>query len=550
MVGMISGLIMLCLMSFWGFILVNAWVMGQGLEMFWGIFGVNGENLGLGFGSQSEGSVMVFSVVFVGILVFCFSSYYMSSICGLGGFNLLVLVFVLGVLVMLSASSGYSLLIGWEILGVVSFLLIGFYGSRSSWGSALVTVLMNRVGDVGLVLLLWVLYKSQFWGPWGVVASFTAVFVGLCLVTKSAQFPFGGWLPMAMAAPTPVSAFVHSSTLVIAGLYVAWVMESAFDSKVWAVLGILGLCTLLSAGFSAVSDADIKKVVAYSTSLHLGLMVVIFVFVGGLLMGFHMNVHAYFKSILFIGVGMVILAIFHDQDFRGFGVGLKYGGLMSILCMSSMYSLVGLTYFSGWVTKDGFLELSTSEFLGALVWLLLMWALGSSGAYSIKLLSSVVKDSAMLNLVIMEMGSSMLYFSMTLVLGVVVSIIAGSVIGFWVSFGGGELIISGLEKSLYVLILVVWLALWIRSGSMGLGSSVNFYLQSGVQVLLVSGACKGMSVLWSIVEGVWLEGLFKSGMTLVESWQVWLTGILVYLDWLFVVLVVSVGAGLGIFMIC
>nr|QJI81290.1 NADH dehydrogenase subunit 5 [Centrorhynchus clitorideus] len=516
-------------MGGWGWEILSKMVnMGGGS---WS--GVGVELGGLGYGMS-----VVVMVVF--LVVLGFGQYYMVSGMGLGVFGWMVVSFVVGVEVLLLGSGLYMLLVGWEILGVVSFLLIGYYCSRSSWGGALFTMLINRLGDVGVVLMFWGIiggWMGAFMGVEWVGAGFVAMLIA-SVVTKSAQVPFGGWLPLAMAAPTPVSALVHSSTLVIAGLYLGSVF-SVYLGKVGEVLVVLGVATILGSAVSAAGEMDFKKVVAYSTSMHLGLMLAMAIVVSWSFMGMHMVFHAFFKSLLFIGVGFAIMVMVHDQDFRGLVSGGGVGGAVGVVMLSSIWSLVGIVGFSGWVTKDGLLEQGLWSLDGVFVKLMMVVGLAVSGVYCLKIVMSVSGQSAMKGSVVLGWGlsGSVVWVMVT---GVsVVGVMLGLGWSEWGDWGLGAGVVGFSEKCEYWFVLFGWLVLWWMAGIFGgVGYVVGLEGAYG-RMLVKTWADWGLSGYW--VEEVWIMGVVNS---VVESvvWVVDRLGeSLVYTDWYFVVIAVLAG---------
>nr|QDM37028.1 NADH dehydrogenase subunit 5 [Centrorhynchus milvus] len=514
---------------------------GMGWSVGWLVVSVGGGDAGgvlLELGGRSFSMFVVVLVVF--LTVIGFSGCYMSGMGGLGVFEWMVVGFVVGVEILLVGSGLYSLLVGWEILGVVSFLLIGYYCSRSSWGGALFTLLVNRLGDVGVVLMFWLFLGSLLgvelgleWVVAGVVFALT-----VSLTTKSAQVPFGSWLPLAMAAPTPVSALVHSSTLVIAGLYLGW-FYSVYLSPVGGWLMILGVATVMGAGLGAAGEMDFKKVVAFSTSMHLGLMVVIAVVVSWWFMGVHMGFHAFFKSLLFMGVGLGIMVMVHDQDFRGSVVGGAAGVVVGLVVVSSVWSLVGLVGFSGWVTKDGFLEHELWGLQGWMVGLLVVVGLAGSSVYCLKMVMGVVGQS-------MGKGSVSMSWhleEMVAVMGIMVVSVVGVVLGvgwsLWGDWGVSVGVCSGGEKLVYWLMFMFWLVLWCILGSIA-GIGMVEGLESVLGGLIAGGGLsEGMWGYW--MESVWVGGVVLSVVESVSGMGVNGAGGLVYLDWYFVVFVVLGG---------
>ncbi len=203
------------------------------------------------------------------------------------------------------------------------FLLIGYYGRRVSWGSALYTIIVNRCGDFGFVLVLVFFVNLGIFNNLGVFI--ICLSVSLLLLSKRAIYPFNGWLPLAIAAPTPVSALVHSSTLVIAGLYMCSVLYNCLYGNSTILLVYLCLITMCIAGFSTLGESDMKKVVALSTSMHLGIMGIILFLLGILQIEAHIFFHAIYKRSIFIIVGVLICVACHEQDLRGVKVSRGSG---------------------------------------------------------------------------------------------------------------------------------------------------------------------------------------------------------------------------------
>nr|AMK47820.1 NADH dehydrogenase subunit 5 [Centrorhynchus aluconis] len=521
---------------------VAGWVVmkGVGASVDWsiGTLGSDVGGLGVSFGGFTYGMSLVVWLVFV--VVLGFSMYYMAGAGGSASFGWLVLSFVVGVQVLLLGSGLYTLFLGWEVLGVVSFLLIGYYCTRSSWGGALFTLLINRVGDIGgvfmFVVMLGVMWGAEM-GEVG-VGVVVGVLLMMCMVTKSAQVPLGGWLPLAMAAPTPVSALVHSSTLVIAGLCVGWFF-SVYLGEWSSWLLWVGVGTLVGAALSASGEADLKKVVAFSTTMHLGLMVVMAVVVGWWFMGVHMSLHAFYKSLLFIGVGCVILVMVHDQDFRGFVVGGRVMSSLGVVVLSSIWSLVGLVYFSGWVTKDSLMEVAGSSTMGWGVWAMIILGLAGSGVYSFKLLFGMGSQSAGKTGVVGEWEIGMSWVWLAVLMVSVLSSLGGIVWSLWGDRGVEALVVSGEEKGAYWVMLSVLVVGWLV-----LGSSIGVGLLVGLEKVLSGvgssqGYGAGMENLW--LEVVWLGGAVSAVVEGVVGMGELAVSGLVHFDWYVVVMVMLVG---------
>nr|UAM92222.1 NADH dehydrogenase subunit 5 [Branchinecta gaini] len=303
----------------------------------------------------------LFLVALISSQVILYSIYYMSEEVFFYRFKYILLLFVLSMAFLIISSDGVSLLLGWDGLGVTSYALIMFYSNSKSSASAMITGLSNRVGDI---LILWALGLSYSFGSWDffyIGHKGGYLILGLFLLaslTKSAQIPFSAWLPAAMAAPTPVSSLVHSSTLVTAGIYLMIRFSPSFSlSGLWMLI-FLGSLTALFSGLAAVCEYDMKRIIALSTLSQLGVMMFSIGMGFPFLAYFHLFTHAMFKALLFMCSGVVIHASGGTQDIR------RLGGILSFLPYSSLClsvascSLMGFPFMAGFYSKDLIIEIS------------------------------------------------------------------------------------------------------------------------------------------------------------------------------------------------
>lgn len=296
-------------------------------------------------------------------------------------FHLTLFSFVLSMLILIISPNIIRLLLGWDGLGISSYILVVFYRRRKSLRAGLITGIMNRVGDRLILISLFALNRVSN------LRSFLSrsimlkrslmgwFFFILARITKSAQIPFRSWLPAAIAAPTPVSALVHSSTLVTAGLYLA-IRFSALSIKncFLPLLSSLGVITILLARIRAIVECDIKKIVALSTLSQLGVMFRAFRTTLISLVFFHLVVHAFFKALLFICAGQTIHNINDSQDLRKIGMHNSSCPIRSTVICLCKASLCGLPFYSSFYSKEMILEgLSTNRNAGILtffgIWL-------------------------------------------------------------------------------------------------------------------------------------------------------------------------------------
>nr|AKS04196.1 NADH dehydrogenase subunit 5 [Parasagitta elegans] len=324
--------------------------------------------------------------------VILWSYYYMDLEASYRRFLGLVFSFLSSMFLLVFFCSLYGALIGWDGLGVTSFLLVIYFKNRKSLGSGVITALTNRVGDCFLLVLL-ALHFAQF-----VESHLLTVLLLLTSMTKSAQFPFSSWLPAAMAAPTPVSALVHSSTLVTAGIY----LMIRFNSMGTEWMLVVGSMTMTMAGLCACAEMDLKKIVALSTLSQLGVMVVALSVKLKTLCFFHLTTHAMFKALLFMSVGMGIHSVYGSQDFRSFA---SFGGVSALPSLSltvANVSLAGFPFMAGYYSKDTILESFYNSGLSMFFLLVFLLGIGLTTAYSVKMtllavLGSCSEGSADLN---------------------------------------------------------------------------------------------------------------------------------------------------------
>lgn len=307
----------------------------------------------------------------IACIVIVFAGYYIGTYTSSVWFMVLLCSFVFSMLLLIILSDMIFLMLGWDGLGLVSFILILFYETPTCTYSSLLTLLTNRLGDSIFLLLISILLLNSSFSRFdlslnSVLSIFDYTRVNFLLVfliilgsiTKSAFFPFSSWLPAAMAAPTPISALVHSSTLVTAGLYLFirfYPLLSISHSLVILIL-FLRLLTSLVAGCSTIAELDLKKLVALSTLSHLG-FIGISIFSGALSLAFlHLFSHALFKSLLFVSVGGLILVVSHTQDARLLSFSSRTAPFSSALLVVSRLRLLGLPFSSGFYSKDFILE--------------------------------------------------------------------------------------------------------------------------------------------------------------------------------------------------
>nr|UKT60509.1 NADH dehydrogenase subunit 5 [Dermacentor variabilis] len=298
-------------------------------------------------------------VLFISSMVLLYSHSYMMSEKNKISFCWMVLAFVLSMILLIMMPNAFMLILGWDGLGLVSYLLVIFYQSTNSYNSGMMTIISNRFGDVMMIMM--VIFMMNF-GSFDLLSMnkvefLCGMFIIIAGMTKSAQIPFSAWLPAAMAAPTPVSSLVHSSTLVTAGVYLLIRFEFMFEIMILSdFLLKISLLTMLMAGINAFNENDLKKIIAFSTLSQLSMMMVILSFNLTNLAFLHLIIHAIFKSMLFLGAGYIIHNMMGKQDIRMLSDFFSYSPLIMSCMLISSYSLMGIPFIGGFYSKDLILE--------------------------------------------------------------------------------------------------------------------------------------------------------------------------------------------------
>ena len=334
----------------------------------------------VGFLIDSLTVTMMLVVTFVSLMVHIYTIGYMEEDPGYQRFFSYISLFTFAMLMLVMANNFMQLFFGWEAVGLVSYLLIGFWYNRPTAIYAnLKAFLVNRVGDfgflLGIALVLMVFGTLDYAAVFANAAShandmapipgmsvnlLTAICILLFIgaMGKSAQFPLHVWLPDSMEGPTPISALIHAATMVTAGIFMVARMSPLFELSDTALsfVMVIGAITALFMGFLGIIQNDIKRVIAYSTLSQLGYMTVALGASAYSVAIFHLMTHAFFKALLFLAAGSVIMAMHHDQDIRNMGGLKKYMPITWITSLIGSLALIGTPFFSGFYSKDSIIE--------------------------------------------------------------------------------------------------------------------------------------------------------------------------------------------------
>nr|AQP27366.1 NADH dehydrogenase subunit 5 [Pericapritermes nitobei] len=359
----------------------------------WNIVTLNGSSIVMTFLFDWMSLLFMGFVFIISSLVILYSDDYMFGDLNISRFIMLVLMFVVSMMFLIISPNIVSILLGWDGLGLVSYLLVIYYQNVKSYGAGMLTVLSNRIGDVALLMVIaWMIN----FGSWSFIyyldflsGSFEmeliSFLVVLAAMTKSAQIPFSSWLPAAMAAPTPVSALVHSSTLVTAGVYLLIRFSPAFGYELNVILLLVSGLTMFMAGLGANFEFDLKSIIALSTLSQLGLMIMtISIGLSGLAF-FHLLTHALFKALLFMCAGGVIHSMGDSQDIRFMGGLSIYMPFTSSSLMISNFALCGMPFLAGFYSKDFILEMFSMSYVNMFGFMLLFISTGLTVCYSFRL---------------------------------------------------------------------------------------------------------------------------------------------------------------------
>nr|QXF29939.1 NADH dehydrogenase subunit 5 [Chloeia pocicola] len=339
---------------------------------------------------DSYSTLFSFTVLFISANVMMFAATYMGTDPFIHRFTMMVILFILSMNLLIFIPHMIILLLGWDGLGITSFVLVIYYQNPKSLAAGMITALSNRIGDVLILIsIAWSLNQGHWIITNMTLNSFSSLiilFITIAAMTKSAQIPFSSWLPAAMAAPTPVSALVHSSTLVTAGVFLLIRFYPFLSSHPLfnPMLLFIATLTMTMAGIAATMETDLKKIIALSTLSQLGVMMAALGLNLPMLAFFHLMTHALFKALLFVCAGSVIHFHDHDQDLRATGnISLSNPLLTSCMTIANL-ALCGTPFLAGFYSKDLILEISAFNPSNLIILIMFFIATGLTAGYSVR----------------------------------------------------------------------------------------------------------------------------------------------------------------------
>nr|YP_010954469.1 NADH dehydrogenase subunit 5 [Lisarda rhypara]WMV02032.1 NADH dehydrogenase subunit 5 [Lisarda rhypara] len=435
--------------------LINDYV----LFLDWEILSINSSSIMMTLLFDWMSLIFAGCVLLISSMVVYYSEAYMSMDLDSVRFYYLVFLFVMSMLMMIISPNLMSILIGWDGLGLVSYCLVVYFHNYKSYSAGMLTILTNRLGDVAILLAIaWMLnFGSWHYIYYVNMGEYWSFYIILLIVlagfTKSAQIPFSSWLPAAMAAPTPVSSLVHSSTLVTAGVYLLIRFYSMLESLNFVnFLLMMSMLTMFMAGLGANFEYDLKSIIALSTLSQLGLMMSI-LFIGyPVLAYFHLLTHAFFKALLFLCAGLMIHCMSDSQDIRHMGISiLCVPFTCCCFCISNM-ALCGLPFMSGFYSKDMILELMMLSYYNFFVFLIFFVSVGLTVSYSMRLIYYCVSFN--LNLYVCQSFSEEKIMIKSMILLTFLAVVSGSGL-MWILFCCPSLIVMPMYMKLLPLFFVI-----------------------------------------------------------------------------------------------
>jgi len=395
------------------------------------------------------------TVLIISSIVILYRIEYIKIDKSLKRFILLIIIFVLSIIFIIIRINIFRILLGWDGLGLSSYCLVAYYKNKKRFNSSIITILINRVGDIIIILSIGLMiYLGSL--NFIILNNLNIIIIYLILIasiTKRAQIPFSPWLPIAITAPTPISALVHSSTLVTAGVYLIIRFNHLINKNFIYFLFILSILTIFIAGLTANFEFDLKKIIALSTLSQLGLIIITISLNLTKLTLFHLITHAIFKSLLFLCAGIIIHNYFNSQDIRFISVlNLKFPFIYSSFNIATL-TLCGLPFLSGFYSKDIIIEIFNILNNNYLIYLIIYISIGTTVSYSFRLIFYISLKSPKINNIRFYLSNNLINYSLIILL--IISIFYGSILN-WILFSSiNKIFLTNIIKLIIFLILLI-----------------------------------------------------------------------------------------------
>uniref|UniRef100_A0AAT9FF88 NADH-ubiquinone oxidoreductase chain 5 n=1 Tax=Haemaphysalis megaspinosa TaxID=1155002 RepID=A0AAT9FF88_9ACAR len=457
-------------------------------------------------------------VLLISSMVIMYSSSYMSSDKNKNCFCIIVLMFVLSMIMLILMPNMLMIILGWDGLGLVSYCLVIFYQSVNSYNSGMMTIISNRVGDVMVIMSLLFLFNFGSFDFLSLNGTewILGIFIILAGMTKSAQIPFSAWLPAAMAAPTPVSSLVHSSTLVTAGVYLMIRFNYLFSENTNSMFLLkISLITMIMSGMNAFFETDFKKIIAFSTLSQLSMMMIIVSLNMPELAFFHLIMHAIFKSMLFLCAGLIIHFMNGNQDIRMLGNFFKISPVIMSCMLISILSLMGYPFIGGFYSKDLILEFFFMKSNNMLLLLMFIMSIIFTFMYCIRLMYFLMLKS------ILSINFYMINLDLKMVLPIYILtfflLISGNFL-FWISvFNNKIMFISLMSKftGIILMIISIYITFYILVYWNFFNKNIEFFfkmwfLSSLTSIILLKNNNNLLKM--SLMDWKWMELLGPGGI--------------------------------------
>lgn len=354
------------------------------------LFKIRSSSLEISIIFDPQRLIFISTVTLISSTIIWYRIEYISHEIPLDRFNKTLLLFIFSIIIVILSPNLLFILLGWDGLGLVSYCLVIYYQNYRSFNAGIITALSNRLGDVALLISIgWIIS----YGTWNFILispttnlNFITIMILIAAITKSAQIPFRAWLPAAIAAPTPVRALVHSSTLVTAGIYLLIRFFHLFNNQIITnFILLIGTLTIIIAGISALFEYDLKKIIALSTLRQLGLIIFVLGLNIPILAFFHLITHATFKALLFICAGLIIHISANNQDIRTIGIISNQNPIISSILNIANLALCGLPFLAGFYSKDLIIEISFSLNFNSIIFFLSLIRISLTCFYSLRL---------------------------------------------------------------------------------------------------------------------------------------------------------------------